>query len=130
MSTVAKKTSTSKKARIDRRILTQAERENHGETTELGELEVLRKLADIAAGIYESGDETEATAEAVLREALRTASADLDLLSEASGNGLGGPDSMSFVRAQRRIELALALSEYRADFRAKDDVGESAAVAS
>ena len=133
MPSVSKNNETSKKARTDQRILAQAQqeqREDAPESTELAELQVLRELAGAVVGIYDCGGEGKLTSEGVLREALRTVRADLDLFGDSSCNGLGGPDSMAFIRVQRRIDLALALSEYHASFGANDAGADEEAVAS
>jgi hypothetical protein len=78
------------------------------------ELDALRNLVQVAEGVFEHDGESSAPV-ALLREALRSARADFDLLGDASGCGsaLGG---LTFIRCVRRIDLALALAEYRESF--------------
>jgi hypothetical protein len=49
----------------------------------------------------------------LLSEALRSSKDDIELFENASGNMTGGADSMAYVRAERRIELALKLDAFR-----------------
>jgi hypothetical protein len=75
------------------------------------ELTALRKLADTAEHIFDhQGIHTKAPMQ-ILQEALRSAQDDIVQLSDSEG-----ADSMSYRRAELRLDLALALAEYRATF--------------
>jgi len=80
------------------------------------ELDVLRDIAEKAGLIFEHNGEVSTDPTAILREALRSASDDIGIIGDASQGGGGAASSMTFVRAQCRIELALALFEYRQAF--------------
>ena len=122
----------------DRRILEQAEREERGEpvacedyaawqakqtaideaeATGSPEVVALRKLARAAESIFEfRGNLRRPPPAEILREALRCAQSDFAVLGDASSTGSGMADNMTFRRAELRIDLALALAEYREEF--------------
>ncbi len=68
-------------------------------------LDVIAAVADIFANQGDGQD--------LVGEALRSASDDIELFEYASSNGSGGADSMMYIRAQRRIDLALKLAAFR-----------------
>jgi hypothetical protein len=90
------------------------------------ELDVLRNVAELAEKIFESGEEIGNAAQSVtgiLREALRSVRADIELISDSNGTG-SSVGFWPFRRAEFRIDLALALAEYRQEFpRADSDDG-------
>ena len=130
MSSVAKKTGVSKKVARDRKILGKAKREDRGKPVSAGihraaertgiarpgELEALQILANTAERVFEHDGEGSSAPDAILREALRTAQADIGVMADASFTGLEPVNSMGPLRAQHRNDLALALADYRAQF--------------
>jgi hypothetical protein len=82
-----------------------------------GELTALRKLATRALRIFEAeGLMGELTSAEILGEALRCAKDELSLFGDSIFGSGSGIDTMHLQRARDRIELALALAEYREDF--------------
>jgi hypothetical protein len=79
------------------------------------ELTALRQLADAVEEIFDAEGIHDKTPAKILEEALRCTKADISLLSDGAASGLG-VDGMHFRRAEDRIDLALALAEYRATF--------------
>jgi hypothetical protein len=75
------------------------------------ELEALRQLADAAERIFDHEGIHTKTPVQILQEALRSTQDDLTMLSSCESS-----DSMFYRRAELRIDLALALAEYRATF--------------
>ena len=88
------------------------------EATGSPEVVALRKLAHVAASIFEFNGIMghQLTPVEILGEALRCAQSDFAVIGDASGTGSGMADSMVFRRAELRIDLALALAEYREEF--------------
>ena len=122
MRSLAKKRVTNKSRAempVSEGILRAAERAGITQPDELG---ALRKLADAAerSFVNEGTIDGEPTPIEILREAIRCASSDFDLLDESYSNGLGMVDDFVFTRAQRRLQLALALAEYREQFGEQD----------
>jgi hypothetical protein len=82
-----------------------------------GELAALRKLATTAVRIFEAeGLIGELTAAEILGEALRCSKDELSLFGDAIFGSGSGIDTMHLQRARDRIDLALALAEYREDY--------------
>ena len=139
MSTKAQPKSNTKNA-TDRSILEQAECEEHGEPAEgtraeyeayvaeqaaiaeaeaTGSTEIvaLRKLARAAEHIFEfQGICGRMSPVEILGEALRCAQSDFAVMGDSTAVASGMADSMVFRRAELRIDLALALAEYREEF--------------
>ena len=87
------------------------------EATGSPELVALRKLARTAEHIFEfQGLCHRMTPVEILGEALRCAQSEFAVLGDSSCCGSGMADSMVFRRAELRIDLALALAEYREEF--------------
>ena len=88
------------------------------EATGSPELVALRKLAHTAESIFDfqgiMGHRL--TPLEILEEALRCAQSDFAVLGDSSCGESGMADSMVFRRAELRIDLALALAEYREKF--------------
>jgi len=81
------------------------------------ELAALRKLATTAVRIFEAeGILGELTAAEILGEALRCNRDELILFGDAISGSGSGLDTMHLQRAKDRIDLALALAEYREDY--------------
>lgn len=78
------------------------------------ELDALHEVLKAADLVFESGNEVpgRASAELVLREGLRAAIADFELLAALANEGTA-PDFRDFYRAESRCRLALALADYR-----------------
>ena len=96
-----------------------AERQAHaaGEASGSPELVALRKLARTAEHIFEfEGICRTMTPAEILGEAIRCAKSDFAVLGDSTAVGSGTADSMVFRRAELRLDLALALAEYRQEF--------------
>ena len=90
---------------------------DEAEATGSPELVALRKLARTAEHIFEhQGISRRMTPVEILGEALRCAQSEFAVLGDSSFSGSGTADSMVFRRAELRIDLALALAEYREEF--------------
>lgn len=91
-----------------------------GEATGSAEVVTLRKLARAAEQIFEFQGLSigQLTPLEILGEALRCAQSDFSVIGDASSVGSGIVDSMVFRRAELRLDLALALAEYREEFAA------------
>ena len=85
-------------------------------TEAASELEALRAIVKMAEGIFEFEGEPGAGADptVILREALRVAREDFDVLTVAASRG--ELESSVYNRMSRRCDLALALGAYRARF--------------
>lgn len=93
------------------------ERDDGSEGADSGELTALRKLATTALRIFEAeGLMGELTAAEILGEALRCNRDELILFGDAIAGSGSGLDTMHLQRAKDRIDLALALAEYREDY--------------
>lgn len=79
------------------------------------ELDILRNLVGLAESTFEHQGEGGAPV-AILREALRCAQDDFDVIRDAQTTSDGGVEEMFFLRCDSRIALALALFEYREEF--------------
>jgi hypothetical protein len=75
------------------------------------EFDMLRAIADLAEQSFETGDGKLASPTEILREALRCAQNDFGLISEAHD-----VPALVYLRCEKRIDLALALAEYREQF--------------
>ncbi len=91
------------------------------EATGSAELVALRKLAKVAEHIFEFEGITcrQMTPAEILGEAIRCAQSDFAIIGDSSHVGSGMADSMVFRRAELRLDLALALAEYRQKFAAQ-----------
>lgn len=99
----------------------QAELASSDDAAETGdpraEVDDLHEVLKAAAYIFETGEEVPGlkSADAVLREGLRAAIADFELLGALASTGTA-PDTRDFFRAESRCRLALKLADYRARF--------------
>lgn len=82
----------------------------------LNEVKALRKVADAAELVFQHEGIGDPTPIDILREALRAAKDDFEILGDSAQSELGVPHGMVFARAQRRLDLALALADYRERF--------------
>lgn len=71
------------------------------------------EIVELVQRCFESGEENGRDPVTVLREALRSASDDIELLEPG---GASEKPHMAFLRAQQRIKLALKLAEFRERF--------------
>ena len=94
------------------------------EATGSPEVVALRKVVRAADGIFEfQGLPHRLTSAEILGEALRCARSDFEVIGDAAAEGSGMVSSMVFRRAELRIDLALALAEYREEFAATGETG-------
>jgi len=82
----------------------------------LNEVVALRKLADAVELAFQNEGIGNPSPNDILREAIRCAKDDFELIGDASESGLGAPEGMVFQRAQLRLDLALTLADYRERF--------------
>lgn len=77
------------------------------------QLVAARAVVKEAVAMFESGDELPSVPSStqVLREGLRAAIADFELLAALAGDG-SSPEYRDFWRAEHRCRLAIALAEY------------------
>lgn len=96
------------------------ERAAKNEATGSPELVALRKLVRTAESVFEFEGYchrgTPMTPLEILGEALRCAQSDFAVIGDSSCGSSGMSNSMVFRRAELRIDLALALAEYRTEF--------------
>jgi hypothetical protein len=87
------------------------------------ELDVLRHLAGVAEHVFEAEGCPSSPAQ-ILRQALLCARSDFAVIGDACGEGSGTDDSMVYRRAELRIDLALALFDYRSEFGFPESANE------
>jgi hypothetical protein len=117
MTSLAKKNGKSKKhveKPVSEGIRRAAERSGIAPSAEIA---ALRKLATTAVRIFEAEGLTgELTSAEILGEALRCSKDELSLFGDAILGSDDGVDTMHLQRARDRIDLALALAEYRENY--------------
>lgn len=82
----------------------------------LNEVKALRKVADAVELVFQHDGIGDPAPIDILREAIRCAQDDFEILGDSAQSELGVPHHMVFSRAQRRLDLALALADYRERF--------------